>query len=515
VRELTGAANLFTVKPNAGTVGFWRVECVNTGATRIGSGWFLDNGAKAVLGKCGATNFAHLSWLDRGDMNVVLNNETGAGQIVTDVDDLFGMSAASVKVNGDFTNHTFTDELFDGSTGIYVKNGELISSKRLLANGLNSIAADSNGIITFWLDSINGNDANDGLAQSRPKKTLLTLFQYLRTFAGSNVEEVIIYMADGGSYTLPNGYYLSFPFILHIYGSATEGDHSLVSTIQILGTNGMGLRVYSPVLLYRLKFLRDISENSLYCIVFNGYGLYVQLGYCEFINTNAAEKRGIAVYGWNPKLFFNSNGATNFSTFLGMDYGEVLLAKNNFTDGRAILTNVNTYFTGLLTKCHVVGDNTNITAVNYESGSGEFVYQGQRLMAPDVWENVPFTLKNGYTSAGLSQFNVKYNKALKAYSITFSGLNKVDMTFGEVIATVNAPLPMTPPRQMYGGSIILDTYSAENTPVGRLAVGLGIKANGDIQIWPTDTTKTTGTVPNTKPGRLYGRVIFTLEEWTT
>jgi hypothetical protein len=524
VRELTGAANMFTVKPNAGTVGFWRVECANTGAIRVGAGWFLDNGAKAILGKCGATNFAHFSWLDRGDMNVVLNNESGAGQIFTDVDDLFGMSAASVKVNGDFTNHTFTDELAAGSTGIYVKNGELISSKRLLGEGYNSRPrpASATNHLTVHVNGTTGSDNNDGITPATAVATVEKAVDLIKSLVVSESARRVIRILDSGNYTLPSGFDVGVTGFLSIIGITTSMDASNpdnYATIHISSVPGAANAITFPsdgfVYLNALK-IKVSSSVANSRAIFMGSGKIDRV----LIDTEDSSLPTVA----NTVCLQCDNGIVNITNLSIRNFHYAFRATASVVNirdtGKSDITRMDcpTLFQvsgATINSVAFLSAYSSYTNVSLFDQIGIVNYGESVTLSDNKWENVPFTLKNGYTSAGLAQFNVKYNKALKAYSISFSGLNKVDMTFGEVIATVNAPLPMTPPRQMYGGSIILDTYSAENTPVGRLALGLGIKANGDIQIWPTDTTKTTGTVPNTKPGRLYGRVIFTLEEWTT
>jgi hypothetical protein len=122
------------------------------------------------------------------------------------------------------------------------------------------------------------------------------------------------------------------------------------------------------------------------------------------------------------------------------------------------------------------------------------------------WVDVPFTLGTGWTVPEGAYLRIKYNAALRAYRISISGMQKTNIQIGEYILTLtNPPAPIA---YSLSDTMNLGLYSSGFNIVGRAPIGLELRTNGSVQIWPQFSNQSTGTVANTNPGRLYGTFIF-------
>jgi hypothetical protein len=127
------------------------------------------------------------------------------------------------------------------------------------------------------------------------------------------------------------------------------------------------------------------------------------------------------------------------------------------------------------------------------------------------WRPVSFTIDEawGWSSTGLT---IRYNEFLKKLSVRFNGIAKTDVKFykDHVCQITDDTLPIIADVTVAGLGLILFNG---NTIMGSRPTGLTLTGNGkyiDLMVYDTTTISTTGIVPGTTPGKMWGIVEFDL-----
>jgi hypothetical protein len=444
-------------------------------------------------------------------MNVRLNNETGPGQILTDVEYLFGMSGSSVKVVGNNTNQTYTAELYTGATGVYLKNGELITASRILPVDVTPtpLSRITNGVLTLYINSTGGSDSNDGYTAATAKQTLLAALNLAKSLSGLaglggiDIRSTI----NNGAYSLPASYNGYFSTKITVFGAANTATESNQSTLAMSGINSFRNLDLTG---FTITTTLDSGDVTVPFIRFMGGSFYwahmvvknlsanENVGHCFFVDSDSS-------------VGLNEVAINNFGVGIRVQIGRINVRVIPDTSFTTTVTKVGTFINGWIgyaISMPLRADAIYTTLCNPGGSSFRFDYGKGIDGSKDGWVDVPFTLGSGFTAG--SYFTIKYHAGLRAYSIACSSLTKTDISIGDTVATITAlPAPPLKGLDVYGYG--LDLFSDASTQVGRVNCGLSLDLNGAIKIYATLASQATGVIPNTKPGKVYGQGIYYLD----